>query len=60
MEIRTLNKAQEEHDERNVDTLLRTLKTIVNIVFETLNWLTEEGWLQIPRKQSEKRCSRRS
>lgn len=52
-EIRTPNKVQ-KRDERNVDTLLRTPKTTINIVFKTLDWVMEEGWLQIPRKQYEK------
>jgi hypothetical protein len=34
---------QKEHDEGNVDALLRTPKITVN-VFGTLNWVMEKGW----------------
>jgi hypothetical protein len=31
--------------------LLNTPKIIVN-AFGTINWVTKEGWLQIPRRQA--------
>jgi hypothetical protein len=50
---RTPNETQEERDEGNVDAMLKTLDAIVN-VFGTLDWVTKEGWPQIPKKQLEK------
>lgn len=52
IEIGTLNKTQEEHDEGNVDTLLKIPKVTIN-VFGTFDWVTKKGWPQIPRKRSE-------
>ncbi len=42
-EIGTPNEVQKEHDEGNVDALLRTPKIIVN-AFGTFNWVTKKGW----------------
>jgi hypothetical protein len=52
----TPNNTQ-ELDEGNVDTLLRTLEVIVN-VFETLDWVIEEGWPQIPKKWLEEEVTK--
>ncbi len=48
---RTPNETQEEGDEKNVDSLPRIPKAIVN-VFKMLNWVMKEGWPHIPRKLS--------
>ncbi len=43
---------QEECDEGIVDALLRIIEAIIN-VFRMFNWVTEKGWLRIPRIWSE-------
>ncbi len=43
IEIGRPNEAQKKRDEKNVDALLRTPNTTIN-VFGTLNWVMEKGW----------------
>jgi hypothetical protein len=52
IKIEKPNEAQEEGDERNVNASLRTQEAIVN-AFGMFDWVTEEGWLHIPRKRLE-------
>jgi hypothetical protein len=35
---------KEEHDEGNVDTLLKSPKITINTTFQTFDWVREEGW----------------